>query len=98
MKKIISCILFSSCLIAKAQNPKLVQIWSTDAVVATPESVLPDPNNNRLYVSLIDGGPWDVDGKGGIGRMTNNGTGYDSNWVTGLNAPKGLGMYGNNMY
>jgi hypothetical protein len=98
MKKIISSSLFSFFLIAHAQNHKLVQIWSTDAVVATPESVLADTKNNLLYVSLIDGGPWDVDGKGGIGHMTNNGTGYDSNWITGLNAPKGLGMYRDRMY
>ena len=78
MKKIISCFLFSSFLISHAQKHKLVQVWSTDAVVATPESVLADPKNNLLYVSLIDGGPWDVDGKGGIGQMTNKGTDYDS--------------------
>ncbi len=98
MKKIICCFLFSSFLIAQAQKHKLVQIWSTDAVVATPESVLPDTKNDLLYVSLIDGGPWDVDGKGGIGHMTNKGTHYDSNWITGLNAPKGLGMYKDRMY
>lgn len=98
MKKIISCFLFSSFLITHAQKHKLVQIWSTDAVVATPESVLPDLKNDLLYVSLIDGGPWDVDGKGGIGHMTDKGTHYDSNWITGLNAPKGLGMYKDRMY
>jgi hypothetical protein len=98
MKKIIGCFLFSSFLITHAQKHKLVQIWSTDAVVATPESVLPDPKNNLLYVSLIDGGPWDADGKGGIGHMSNKGTDYDSNWITGLNAPKGLGMYKDRMY
>jgi len=98
MKKTVSFLLFSSFLVSHAQKHKLVQIWSTDAVVATPESVLPDPNNNLLYVSLIDGGPWDADGKGGIGHMTNKGTGYDSNWITGLNAPKGLGKYRDRMY
>jgi hypothetical protein len=98
MKKIIGCFLFSSFLMAHAQKHKLVQVWSTDAVVATPESVLPDLKNNLLYVSLIDGGPWDVDGKGGIGHMSNKGTNYDSNWITGLNAPKGLGMYRDKMY
>jgi hypothetical protein len=98
MKKLICCFLLSSFLITHAQKHKLEQIWATDAVVATPESVLPDLKNDYLYVSLIDGGPWDVDGKGGIGRMTNKGAHYDSMWITGLNAPKGLGMYRNNMY
>lgn len=100
MKKILSCFLFlfPAFLVSQAQKHKLTQIWATDAVVNTPESVLPDLKNNMLYVSLIDGGPWDVDGKGGIGHMTNMGTNYDSTWITGLNAPKGLGIYKDKMY
>jgi len=98
MKKSLTCLLLFSFLVSQAQQHKLVQIWATDPIVATPESVLPDLKNNLLYVSLISGGPWDVDGKGGIGRMTNKGSDYDSNWITGLNAPKGLGMHGKKMY
>jgi hypothetical protein len=98
MKKIITCLLLPAFLFTHAQKHKLTQLWTTDAVVATPESVLADLKNNTLYVSLIDGGPWEVDGKGGIGRMTNTGMKYDSNWITGLNAPKGLGMYRDKMY
>jgi hypothetical protein len=100
MKKTISCffLLIPAFLVSHAQKHKLTQVWATDAVVNTPESVLPDLKNNMLYVSLIDGGPWDVDGKGGIGHMTNMGTNYDSTWITGLNAPKGLGMYKDKMY
>ena len=30
--------------------------------------------------------------------MSDTGTHYDSLWITGLNAPKGLGMYGNKIY
>lgn len=98
MKKSLTCLLLISFLTTHAQKHRLVQIWATDPVIATPESVLPDLKNNLLYVSLINGGPWDVDGKGGIGRMTNKGTDYDSNWITGLNAPKGLGFHAGKMY
>jgi hypothetical protein len=98
MKKLLFCFLLPPFLAANAQKHKLVQLWATDAVVATPESVLPDLKNNFLYVSLIDGGPWDADGRGGIGRMTNTGANYDSNWITGLNAPKGMGIYRDKMY
>jgi hypothetical protein len=98
MKIILTCFLLLSLLVTNAQKHSLVKLWSTDSVVATPESVLPDTKNNLLYVSLIDGGPWDADGKGGIGHMTNKGTNYDSLWITGLNAPKGLGMYKDRMY
>ena len=98
MKNFLSFLLLATCQFAYAQKHKLVQLWSTDAVVATPESVLPDLKDNKLYVSLIDGEPWGMDGKGGIGRMTNMGTNYDSLWFTGLNAPKGLGVYRNKLY
>jgi len=85
------------CFAANAQH-QLEKIWSTDSVVATPESVLPDLKKGILYVSLIDGGPWDADGKGGVGRLSVDGKKYDGNWISGLNAPKGLGMYGNRLY
>jgi hypothetical protein len=98
MKKLLSLLLFATCQFSFAQKHKLVQLWSTEAVVATPESVLPDLKDNKLYVSLIDGEPWGVDGKGGIGRLTTAGTNYDSLWFTGLNAPKGLGIYRNKLY
>lgn len=100
MKKFLTCLLFliPAFLVSRAQKHSLTQLWSTDQIVNTPESVLPDLKNNLLYVSLIEGGPWDVDGKGGIGHMTNSGTTYDSLWITGLNAPKGLGMYKGRMY
>src|SRR5450755_4587504 len=100
MKKILICFLFliPAFLVTRAQKHSLTQLWSTDQIVNTPESVLPDLKNNLLYVSLIDGGPWDVDGKGGIGHMSTSGTKYDSLWISGLNAPKGLGMYKNKMY
>jgi hypothetical protein len=98
MKNLLSFLLLAAFQFSYAQKHKLVQIWSTDAVVATPESVLPDLKDNKLYVSLIDGEPWGADGKGGIGRMTTMGTNYDSLWFTGLNAPKGLGVYRNKMY
>ena len=100
MKKFLTCLFFliPAFLVSRAQKHSLTQIWSTDQIVNTPESVLPDLKNNLLYVSLIEGGPWDVDGKGGIGHMTTAGTNYDSLWISGLNAPKGLGMYKDKMY
>jgi hypothetical protein len=82
----------------RAQQHSLEKLWETDTIVAVPESVLPDPANNTLYVSLVDGGPWDVDGKGGVGRLSPDGKKYNGNWITGLNAPKGMGRYGNRLY
>ena len=75
---------------------KLEKLWETDSVVAVPESVL--PVKNILYVSLIDGGGWDADGKGGVAKLNSDGKILDPTWITGLNAPKGLGIYGNRLY
>src|SRR6266478_6240533 len=98
MKKIISVLLLGAVITAKAQTHQLQMLWQTDTVVAIPESVLPDFKKGILYVSLIDGGGWDADGKGGVGKLSMDGKTYDSNWVTGLNAPKGLGMDDKNLY
>ena len=97
MKKLLLGILALFSLGANAQH-QLEKLWSTDTIVAIPESVLPDFKKNVLYVSLIDGGGWDVDGKGGVAKLSMDGKKYDGNWISGLNAPKGLGMYGNKLY
>ena len=98
MKKIICVLFLAATVTANAQTHSLVKLWETDTIVAIPESVLPDLKNGILYVSLINGGGWDVDGKGGVAKLTADGKTYDSNWITGLNGPKGLGIYGNRIF
>lgn len=83
---------------AKAQTHRLEKISETDTIFAIPESVLPDPKKGIFYVSLIDGGSWDVDGKGGVGILGPDIKNYNSTWITGLNAPKGMGFLGNKLY
>lgn len=90
----ILCVSFT----VSAQQHKLVKLWETDTIVAVPESVLPDVKNNILYVSLIDGAPWEADGKGGVGKLSADGKKYNGSWITGLNAPKGMGRYGNRLF
>lgn len=97
MKKI-SVILFLFFSISSFAQHKLEKIWETDSIVAIPESVLPDFNDNVLYVSLIDGGGWDNDGKGGVAKLGMDGTNYNGTWVSGLSAPKGMGIYKNELY
>lgn len=85
-------------MMANAQAPVMEKLWETDSIIAIPESVLPDAKRNLLFVSLIDGAPWEADGKGGIGRLAMDGRNYDGKWVTGLHAPKGMGIFGNRLY
>ncbi|MDQ3682897.1 MAG: ATP-binding protein [Bacteroidota bacterium] len=97
--KILVCIfLLATSVFSNAQTHTLEKMWETDTIVAIPESVLPDTKKKILYVSLIDGGPWDADGKGGVGKLNSNGKQYNPGWITGLNAPKGIGMAGNRLF
>ena len=98
MKTLISILLSTFPLFTIAQHHRLEKIWQTDTIVAVPESVLPDFKKGILYISLIDGGGWDADGKGGVAKLNIDGTNYIGNWVSGLNAPKGLGRFGNRLY
>ncbi|HVF96522.1 MAG TPA: hypothetical protein VM871_04340 [Flavisolibacter sp.] len=98
MKYVMVVLLGTMSFEGYSQNHKLEMMWQTDSVVAIPESVLPDAKNNTLYISLIDGAPWAADGKGGIGKLSPNGKSYNANWITGLNAPKGMGIAGNWLY
>lgn len=81
-----------------AQKYSLEKIWETDTVVAVPESVLPDYSKGFMFVSLVDGQPAEADGKGGVGKLSLGGKIVNMEWITGLNAPKGLGRYKNRLY
>ncbi|PWT70873.1 MAG: ATP/GTP-binding protein [Bacteroidetes bacterium] len=81
-----------------AQQHQLVKKWQTDSVLKVPESVYYDAANKVLYTSNIDGAPDGKDGKGSIGKIGLDGKIIQVDWVTGLNAPKGLGKFNNLLY
>lgn len=82
----------------KRAEPTLTKKWETDSVLRVPESVLYDEKKNILYVSNIDGQPGDKDGKGFISKVTLDGKVEKLEWVSGLDAPKGMGLYKNKLY
>lgn len=92
----ISFTLLSSGVVA--QGHSLVKKWDTGPIFKTPESVLFDAKENMLYVSNIDGGSADKDGKGFIAKLSVDGKIVSGDWITGLNAPKGMGLYKNKLY
>jgi DNA-binding beta-propeller fold protein YncE len=97
MKILFSLAALLLTLAATAQQ-RLQKLWESDTTLAIPESVLPHPTKNLLYVSLIDGGAWEKDGKGGIALMDTSGKILNATWTTGLHAPKGMALVGNNLY
>ncbi len=76
----------------------LTKIWETDATIQVPESVLYSAKDKLLYVAQIDGQAGEKDGKGGIAKVGLDGKIIDLNWVTGLDAPTGMGKIGNKLY
>lgn len=96
MKYLLSFLFAAILFSASAQSPVLEKVWETDTTIAIPESVL--LHQGKLYISLIDGTGWADDGVGGIGVMNPDGSNYNATWITGLSAPKGMGVIGNKMY
>ena len=74
---------------------KLVKIWETDSIINMPESVLHDAKANVLYVSIMGNSPDAKDSIGGVGIFDTNGKVINMDWVTGLNSPKGMAIFGN---
>ncbi len=88
-----------SSAVTDSAKHELVLKWETDSLLKVPEAVLLDKANNVLYVSNIDGqDPWGADGKGSIGKVGLDGKIIATDWVSGLHAPKGLGMYNGKLY
>ncbi|GAB4021833.1 SMP-30/gluconolactonase/LRE family protein [Spirosoma koreense] len=90
---ILCCLL---CGLTSQAQHQLKKLWESDSTLAIPESVLSD--KDVLYVSLIDGSPWETDGKGGVAKLDKNGKILSSSWVSGLNAPKGMGIWRGKLY
>jgi sugar lactone lactonase YvrE len=78
---------------AQAQTPhKLTKLWESEAALKVPEGVRLDAKRKVLYVSNIDGQPWEADGKGSIAKVGLDGKVIAAEWVTGLDCPKGLAL------
>lgn len=90
------CLCFALPVFAK---PQLELLWETSGL-RVPESVLiyQQNDNKLLFVSEIDGKGNVADGEGGVAILSTDGQMREHNWVRGLNAPKGLGVYQGKLY
>lgn len=96
MKRLFTLLFTLSVLSISAQT--LTLKWTTDPTLLVPESVLLDSKNNVLYVACIDGKPDEKDGNGFIAQVSPDGKIKKLKWATGLDAPKGMGLFNNNLY
>src|SRR5918912_133084 len=87
---------------AQAQQQQLGQtkvnkLWETPANLKNPESVAYAAKQNVLFVSNVNGKPDQKDQNGFISKVSpSNGSIIELNWITGLNAPKGITISNNN--
>ena len=54
--------------------------------------------SSEPVVIALDGAPAEKDGKGSIGKVGLDGKIIQAEWVTGLNAPKGMAITGNSLW
>ncbi|NBP68770.1 MAG: ATP/GTP-binding protein [Cytophagia bacterium] len=83
---------------AEIKTPTLTLKWETDTVLTTCESVIYDSANQVLYVANINGQPTDKDGNGFIAKLGLDGKIVQAQWVTGMDAPKGMGIYNGKLF
>ena len=81
----------------QAELAKINKLWETANDLKNPESVAYSPKLNVLFVSNVNGKPTEKDQNGFISKVSPaNGSIIELNWVTGLNAPKGIALSNNN--
>ncbi|NND09160.1 MAG: gluconolaconase [Saprospiraceae bacterium] len=77
----------------------LVEKWETDTSLTTAESVILDDEAGLIYVACIGAVPPDAkDGDGFIAQIAIYGNVVKEKWITGLNGPKGMGIYEDTLY
>ena len=90
-------IIFSG-VVMSAPIASLVEVWRLSESLSRPESVVYDAQRNMLYVSNINGGSDEKNGRGYISRVSLDGAIIDAKWITGLNAPKGMAISDGRLY
>ena len=74
----------------EVMTPSLELVWETDTTLITNESVLYYPAGEQLFVSNINGQPLDQDENGYLSIMKPDGSIEVQEWITDLDAPKGM--------
>lgn len=102
MRKLISVLtvagaLFTIPFLVQGHSENLKLQWET-AGFKNPESVVYDQKRELLYVSNVNGQPDGKDGNGFISSVSLDGDIRELDWVTGLNAPKGLAIHNDKLF
>ncbi len=74
-------------------SSKIEALWKTSSEFKTPESVYYCKKQKAIFVSNINGNPIEKDNNGFISKLSPDGNIIKLEWVKGLHAPKGMGVY-----
>jgi len=91
---LLSTLLISTHALA---NDPIQERWTIDNL-HQPESVVIDATDDSVFVSNINGAPAELNGKGYISRISQDGKQLDQYWVEGLDAPKGMAIVGQHLF
>lgn len=72
-------------------------VWETEGFDG-PESAVHDSEAGALYLSNVNGAPNEADGNGYVSKLSVAGEVMDKEWVTGLDAPKGMALHDGMLY
>ena len=77
---------------------ELKELWRSDTILTTSESVIYDRKRDILYVTNLNMEPRLKDGNGFISRLSTDGKIIDLKWIEGMHSPKGTGLVGDTLY
>jgi hypothetical protein len=80
-----------------AMADELLPLWQINGF-DQPESVVANPAEKAIYISNINGQPTELNGKGYISKVSMNGNVLKKHWLDHLDAPKGMAIFGDNLY
>ncbi|MFK7856396.1 MAG: hypothetical protein AB8B79_19930 [Granulosicoccus sp.] len=92
----IPAIVVTTSLILTSAAAFSTPLWRVEGF-SQPESALFDKQRDRIIVSNIDGHPAEADGQGFLSLLSMQGEVIEHDWVTGLNAPKGMAILGDEL-
>jgi outer membrane protein assembly factor BamB len=77
---------------------EISEVWRTDTLLLTPESVIYDKKRDIFYVSNLNFEPRKKDGNGFISKIGKDGKIVNLRWIEGLSSPKGMAIVGDTLF
>ena len=88
----LSLLIFSNL----ATSVEIDLLWSIKNTFNMPESATYDYKRKVIYVSNVN--EYAKDGNGFISRISDDGKAVELKWISGLNSPTGLAVFGDTLY